>query len=244
MPYRQVKRSGTRNVTKSRDIVKQDRLGYTEIAIHRPKIFFFEFQGMRPNIPHWIFYGNKQVTRYCNTIFSPTGGLGADARTDLRSTNMMFNIKPEGNVNNKWVVDNEYRQVGLLKNLLDSAAGTKFQLTEGLGLKQLVLTAPITGGLSWADDVTVSGDSNAQAWIDFFDDSATIWYHQDEETGFTPFRTGETITISGKTGSFTIGDRVVPDIDVFSGELLFLNNQAKIARDADQTEDIKIVIKL
>lgn len=177
-------------------------------------------------------------------IFSPEGGLGADARTDLRSTNMMFNIKPDGNVNNKWIVDNEYRQVGLLKNLLDSAAGTKFQLTEGLGLKQLVLTAPITGGLSWADDVTVSGDSNAQAWIDFFDDSATIWYHQDEETGFTPFRTGETITISGKTGSFTIGDRVEPDIDIFSGELLFLNNQAKIARDADQTEDIKIVIKL
>lgn len=70
MPYRQVKRSGTRNVTKSRDIVKQDRLGYTEIAIHRPKIFFFEFQGMRPNIPHWIFYGNKQVTRYCNTSYS------------------------------------------------------------------------------------------------------------------------------------------------------------------------------
>lgn len=177
-------------------------------------------------------------------IFATEGGLGADARTDMRSTNMMFNIKPEGNVNGKWVVDNEYRQVGLLKNLLDSASGTKFQLTEGLGLKQLVLTAPITGGLSWADDVTVNGDSNAQAWIDFFDDSATLWYHQDETTGFTPFRTGETITISGKTGSFTIGDMVNRDFDVFSGELLFLNNQAKIERDADQTEDIKIVIKL
>jgi len=177
-------------------------------------------------------------------IFATEGGLGADARTDMRSTNMMFNIKPEGNVNGKWVVDNEYRQVGLLKNLLDSASGTKFQLTEGLGLKQLVLTAPITGGLSWADDVTVNGDSNAQAWIDFFDDSATLWYHQDETTGFTPFRTGETITISGKTGSFTIGDMVNREFDVFSGELLFLNNQAKIERDADQTEDIKIVIKL
>lgn len=70
MPYRQVKKQGTRTVTKSRDVVKQDRLGYTEIEIHRPKIFFFEFQGMRPNIPHWIFYGDKQVTRYCNTSYS------------------------------------------------------------------------------------------------------------------------------------------------------------------------------
>lgn len=56
-------------VTKSRDIVKQDRLGYTEIEIHRPKILFFEFQGLRPNIPHWIFYGDKQVTKWCNTAF-------------------------------------------------------------------------------------------------------------------------------------------------------------------------------
>ena len=70
MPYRQVKSSGTRNVTKSSAIVKQDVLGDNEIEIHRPKIFFFEFQGMRPNIPHWIFYGNKQVTRYCNTSYS------------------------------------------------------------------------------------------------------------------------------------------------------------------------------
>lgn len=72
MPYRQVTRTGTRNVTQSRDVVKQDRLGYTEITVHRPKIMFFEFQGLRPNIPHWIFFGNKQVTKYCNTSYSLT----------------------------------------------------------------------------------------------------------------------------------------------------------------------------
>ena len=72
MPYRSVTKTGTRTVTKSRDVVKQDRLGYTEIEIHRPKIFFFEFQGLRPNIPHWIFFGDKQVTKYCNTSYSLT----------------------------------------------------------------------------------------------------------------------------------------------------------------------------
>jgi len=177
-------------------------------------------------------------------IFSNPGGMGADARSDLRSTNMMFNIKPEGNVSGTFVVNNEYRQVGLLKNLKDSASGTKFKLTQGRAVKQLVLTAAIAGGLSWADDVTINGDSNAKAWIDYFDDSATLWYHQDETTGFTPFRDAETVTISGKAGSFTVGSRVARQIDIHSGELLFLNNQAKIARDANQTEDIKIVIKL
>jgi hypothetical protein len=170
--------------------------------------------------------------------------MGADARSDLRSTNMMFNIKPEGNVSGTFIVNNEYRQVGLLKNLKDSASGTKFQLSQGRAVKQLVLNSAIAGGLSWADDVTINGDSNANAWIDYFDDSSTLWYHQDETTGFTPFRDAETVTISGKSGSFTVGSRVARQIDIHSGELLFLNNQAKIARDANQTEDIKIVIKL
>ena len=42
MPYRTVNKTGTRNVTQSRDVVKQDRLGYTEVEVHRPKIMFFE----------------------------------------------------------------------------------------------------------------------------------------------------------------------------------------------------------
>lgn len=70
MPYRQVKKKGTRTVTKYRDVIKQDRLGYTEIEVHRPKIIYFEFQGMRPNIPHWIFFGNTNVTKYCNTSYT------------------------------------------------------------------------------------------------------------------------------------------------------------------------------
>lgn len=177
-------------------------------------------------------------------IFAEAGGLGADMRTDLRSNSLMFNIKPEGDVDGTWIVDNEYRQIGLIKNLLDSASGNLFTGTQGTATKKIVLTTRITGGLNWADDVTINGESDASAWIDFFDDSATIWYHQDEETGFVPFYAGETVTISGKSGSFTIDSIQQPDIDIFSGEVLFLNNQAKISRDPDQTEDIKVVVKL
>lgn len=70
MPYKTVKKTGYRDVTKTRDVVKEDRLGYTEIEIHRPKIIYFEFEGMRANTPHWIFFGNKEVTKYCNTSYT------------------------------------------------------------------------------------------------------------------------------------------------------------------------------
>ena len=70
MPYKTVKKTGYKDVTKTRDVIKEDRLGYTEIEIHRPKIIYFEFEGMRANTPHWIFFGNKEVTKYCNTSYT------------------------------------------------------------------------------------------------------------------------------------------------------------------------------
>jgi hypothetical protein len=177
-------------------------------------------------------------------IFGPKTGLGADPRQDLRSTAIMFNIKPEGTVSGKWPVDNDYRQVGLLKNITDSA-GVKFVETQGSALKKVEFTAEIAGGVSYANDIQVSGqDSDALGWVDYYDDSATLWYHQDEDTGFTPFTEGETCTIEGKAGTFTVKTLTDPDIDIFSGDLLFVNNTEYVTRDADQTEDIKLVIKL
>jgi len=83
MPYRTVTKIAWRNRTKKRDIIKQDRLGYTEIEIHRPKIIYFEFEGMRANTPHWIFFGNKEVTKYCNTSYTLS-----DYTTAARNSNI------------------------------------------------------------------------------------------------------------------------------------------------------------
>jgi hypothetical protein len=61
---------GYKNVTTTVD--KEAVLGYDPIPLLRPKLIYFEFQGLRPNIPHWIFFGGKEVTRFCNTSFDET----------------------------------------------------------------------------------------------------------------------------------------------------------------------------
>lgn len=42
-------------------------LGYDAIPVFRPKFIYFEFTGLRPNTPHWIFFGGKQVNKWVNT---------------------------------------------------------------------------------------------------------------------------------------------------------------------------------
>ena len=178
-----------------------------------------------------------------------SNGLGANPINDLRATAMMFHIKPEGNVGAKWILNNDYRQIALWKNpLVDSASKAKFVGNAGTCLKRMRTTASIDPAYDFSNDAEVTGDSNAKGWIDFCD-SDTIWYHQDEQSGFTPFRGGETITLEGLGGTKTIRTygnlhNIRPDIDRFSGELFFINNSSQQTRTAASTDDVKLVIQL
>jgi len=187
-------------------------------------------------------------------IFGPPGGLGADARRDLRSTSMMWNIKPAGTEQDTWVVDQGYRQIGLLRNPLIYDSADKFNDTQGVVLYQMKLQTPAGDGdrdngyaIGFTNDVKITGStSGAVAWLDWFDDSSTMWWHQDDITGFASFQNGENVTVDGYSAStLTTDSASVPGaIDKFSGDLLFINNFAQVTRDEAQTEDIKLVITL
>lgn len=172
-------------------------------------------------------------------------GLGGDPRDDLRSTALMFNTKPDGIEGNDFIVGNDFRQVGLMKNLKDSAAGTDFSQSSGIMLKQLRLSS-VTSGFT-ADNMIEGSTSGIQAYIDKVD-SSNIWYHQTEVTGFGNFDSGENITETNGNGAgvlnATYAPYIKPEIDMFSGDLLYIDNRAAITRASDQTEDIKIVIQI
>lgn len=176
-------------------------------------------------------------------IFAHSNGLGADPREDLRATAMMYHIKPEGSVSDTWVTGNDYRQVALWKNPTDSA-GQKFTGTSGTAVGKLTVTEAIPSGFTFSDNMRITGDSNANAWIDFISDS-NIWYHQDEYTGFTAFRAAEPVSIGPGSYSRTINlHNVAPDVDRYSGDILFVSNDAAVSRSTDGTDDIKLVIQL
>lgn len=182
-------------------------------------------------------------------IFGPKNGLGGNATDDLRTTSIMFNIKPEGTVDDTWIVGNDYRQIGVLKNPTVYGDSAQFTDTQGIALNRMVLTTlPGANQINYETDVEITGvTSNAKAWLNYYDDSNTLWYHQDEYTGFTSFQNGENLNVEGYTAStLTIDSALLPpDIDIFSGDLLYIDNRATATtRDAGQTEDIKVVIKL
>jgi len=87
--------------------------------------------------------------------------------------------------------------------------------------------------------------SQSKAIIDYID-SDTIYFHQTLETGFGSFDSDVGSTITGVGSSGVIAEIIdnTNDVNNLSGEILYLENRAPILRDAQQTEDIKVILQL
>ena len=185
-------------------------------------------------------------------ISTANGGFGKDPVKDLRSNALMFNAKPSGAERADFFINQQFRQVGLLKNpeLGDS---TSSPFTEETGNTLRTLNFASLSKAFEKDQVITGGTSGAKAIVDF--DSTgptglaqgTLFIHQTDSNGFTSFTTGETITASGGSTGVLLGSSrhdSSPEVDPQSGELLYIDNRSAITRASGQTEDLKIVIQV
>lgn len=188
-----------------------------------------------------VFTGGSGTGAVARVNISPAGGFGANPIIDLKSTAMMFNAKPTGAENDDFIIDQDFRQVAIIRNPLDSADGAVNTATAS-ALNYMILSAVST---SFTTDKTILGGiTGAKAYVDRFD-SNTIYYHQDAITGFKSFQNAETITETNGAGAGTIGTALnASDINKFTGEIFYVDNRAAIERSSVQTEDLKVIIQL
>ena len=182
-------------------------------------------------------------------ILGPDSGLGNDPRDELKSTSLMFNTKPNGTESGNFIIDQDFRQVVLMRDPTDSA-DSAYSGASGKVL-QFLQTTNATQAASFAVDTLITGaTSTAKAVVDEID-SDKILFHQNDSTGFLPFTEGE--AISGGGGAATLeAAGVDTDSNAFgvstikktSGEILYIENRAPVVRSSNQTEDIKVVITL
>lgn len=181
-------------------------------------------------------------------IIGPRDGVGKSAIEDLKATSVMFNIKPDGAEGGDFNVTNDFRQILLLRNLTltDSAGGDGpiFTDTSGKIGRFMTLTGTIAASGLVVDELITGGTSGVTAFVDELDSASgnIVYYHQNSNNIAGEFTDGEAITGDG-VGSATIdsGNKYT-SVDMFSGDLLYIENRAKITRSAAQTEDIKVII--
>jgi hypothetical protein len=188
-----------------------------------------------------VFSGGSGSNAAARVNISPYAGFGANPINDLKSTACMFNAKPSGAENDDFIVGQDFRQVALIRNPLDSA-DQKISSATASALNYMRLSSISTSFST--DKIILGGTSSARAYVDRFD-SDTIYYHQDDVTGYKFFQNGETVTETNGAGSGIISTALNPaDINNLTGEIFYIDNRAAIERSSEQTEDLKIILQL
>jgi len=174
-------------------------------------------------------------------------GLGADPRNDLRSTSLMFNARPDGIESNTFFVGQDFRQVILIQDPVDSN-GSAITSTAANASKYLVADDAAEAGGFALDTVITGGTSGAKArYVSNAADK--IYVVQNDSTGYSAFTTGETVSgnaAGGGTQNATLLSGRLNYENTYqpNGKILYIDNRAAVERDSEQTEDIKVVITI
>ena len=172
-------------------------------------------------------------------VLSPANGHGSNPVEELGGFYNALSISLTGGEGDDFVINNSFRQLGIVKNPIESSTGGVATSTTLSALKGMSLTnssALVVG------NYFTGGTSGAVAYLDSWD-SATgaVRYHQNDKTGYGTFVVGETITGQSSTGTGDIASLQDPQVERFSGKIIFVENRAPINRSASQIEDIKLI---
>ncbi len=174
-------------------------------------------------------------------VMSSGLGIGGDASSDLKCGSMMIGVRVDGNTSD-WLLNQDYRQIGIIRGIKDSAQGIQWTNLTGGALQSMTLATQTVAFT--ADEVMVGSTSGAKAYVDQTNGN-TILFHQNDSTGYVGFVANETLTETSGPGQGTVGNPLISsEVDPFTGEILYIDNRSAVTRVANQTEDIKIVIQL
>ena len=176
-------------------------------------------------------------------VFAPKGGLNADPVVSLKSKSLMLQVDIQGDEKDALLTENDFRQVALIRNPKVYDSDGSFVANTGIAMKSFNLT-PLSATGTFAEDTVFSTSIGSATGKVFFHDvpNDILYYYQDLETEFESFTNG--LSITDGIVSASILSQNNPDIDPYSGDILYLNNVPAVDRSEDQTEDIRIVIEL
>jgi len=185
--------------------------------------------------------GGSGATAYA--VLSPKGGFGSDPREDLRSHYITLNVRlvyDDGQ--GDFIVGNDFRQLGILRNPYNYGT-TVVATAETLSATKSLEVA--TGGAFINDSIFEGTVSGARGIVDSYDAiNGIIRYHQTEVTGFVDFDLADFVRPDGDAGA---GQDVTainnPEVEPYSGQVVFLENRTPVNRASDQIETIKLVLE-
>jgi hypothetical protein len=184
-------------------------------------------------------FGSGGVIR---PIISPKGGHGSDALYELGGKYLMFNPKLNNSEGGVFPILNEYRQIALIKDILLFDSNTVASNTVLSQTMDIVVNG--SGPDYIADEIVFQGASLALATFR----AKVLDYNNLANNTLKLVDVVGTPTSDGLIGATSVANKFVisvdyPDLQPYSGKVLYSDNFKPITRDSSQAEDFKIIFK-
>jgi hypothetical protein len=185
--------------------------------------------------------GTPSVAATARAVVSPQGGHGSNPISELGGFYVMTQVLLEGaDGSGDFIIDNDYRQLGIVRNPYEYGTTTIATSTTKSALTGLN-HGTTTGGSFIKDVEVVGGTSGAKGFVASVG-SGLVKIYQNDASGYVAFQSGEVITQG--TVSATISSITDPEIERFSGEVVYIENRSPVNRASNQTEDVRLVIEM
>lgn len=182
-----------------------------------------------------------------DVIIGPVGGHGFNAIEELAGNRVMVDSRITGNESGFFTTENEFRQVGLVRDPLQSANANAF-FTSDLADQSNKITVSSVAGTFQSDEKVFQGDSLANSTangvvIDFLNNNRLRLNQLSGE--FVSNSTVNSITgvTSGATAVIVANGVSNADMKPYSGDILYIENRTNVTRATNQIEDFKIVLE-
>ena len=184
-------------------------------------------------------------------IIGPYGGHGYDAPAELGGYFVMVNSKLTQDESGSFTTTNDFRKIGLLKDPNNNNSYIRTTAATATQAKTFTYTSnsvPISGDITISQTaaggasayvVDVNATASTMRVIDVTNGSSdTVGYDSKPGSWQT-----STVAQMGGGGTFTLSAVANGAMRIGSGDIIYVENRAPVARAADQTEDIKLIIE-
>jgi hypothetical protein len=197
--------------------------------------------GLNYTFANVVITGNGKGAKL-RAVMSPFGGHGKNAPDELFARTLMFYSNVSTDLNQGVAVNNDYRQLGIIKNPRGYGLDTRFQ--GNIGSACFIVEGAINttffprdtnatvnriiGGETFERRYRVVASSSSSALLQSLDNDIPVINDVFENAA------GQTFTAS------SVGN---PTIDKYSGQMMFIDNKAGFTPSADETVTLRTVIR-
>jgi hypothetical protein len=172
-------------------------------------------------------------------VISPINGHGSNPIRELFGTSVAFVTSLSDNTNEDLILGNDFRQIGLVKNLYNYDKSSIWTSSSATAC----FIIDVDDETDYAvDDVITTADGGKFIVVQLTDDGSGT--HQIYLQPIIGIITGSS-TLTNTTQSITglsINSVTVPEINVTTGDIVYIENRSSITRASDQVETIKALV--